>query len=163
MDTEALLAESLGDNFYRFDYDLNRILNVKTGKLMPRVRPCSIPVPPDELPPNRNPIADGICAQQMNGEIPIFRLAEIIKSVCVVREVAVSKLLSGVRTRKVATARQMVFYLARNHTSLSLPCIARHLNRECHSTVVHGWKQISKNMETHAGTIAKIMALLKEE
>lgn len=158
---ETFMAESLGENFFRFDFDSNRILNVRTGKLMPRVRRGTIEIPIVPIS-NRTPMADAILVDQMDGVLKIYSVEKIIKVVCTVFGVTKTDILSDGRAKKIATARKMAFYILRENTKLSLPSIARLMHRECHSTVVHGCKYVAQNEPAHKVTISKIRHQLEQ-
>src|SRR3954452_13012195 len=68
------------------------------------------------------------------------------------------RLLARDRSPKVAMARQIAMYLARELTDVSLPEIGRGFGRD-HSTVVHAHKRIAANIAadgTLAGTVDKL-------
>jgi hypothetical protein len=54
----------------------------------------------------------------------------------------VAELVSERRARRIARPRQVVMYLARKHTKLSLPRIGRGLGFRDHTTVMHGANKI---------------------
>ena len=61
--------------------------------------------------------------------------------------VDVSSILGRGRRAEVATARQMVMYLASRHTDLSTPRIGNLLGGRSHATVLHGIDVIEDNEE----------------
>jgi len=68
---------------------------------------------------------------------PPAPLKKIISGVSEMSGVSVAELLGERRTRRVAAARRLVYWLARELTHHSFPTIGRLLNRDS-STVVHG-------------------------
>jgi chromosomal replication initiator protein len=57
----------------------------------------------------------------------------------------VEDLLSPRRTAKLARARQLAMYLARDLTDLSLPAIAAAFNRRDHTTVLHAIRRVERS------------------
>lgn len=68
--------------------------------------------------------------------------------------------LSPTRKQPFAFVRQVVMYLMRKCTDFSFPAIARFLNREDHTTVIHGFQQIQKRMRADTDLVAEINYLL---
>ena len=68
------------------------------------------------------------------GGIPV-RICAIMDLVCLTTGVEVEQLAGQNRHRRVALARALVAWLARQHTSMSFPEIARALGRTSHSSV----------------------------
>jgi len=60
--------------------------------------------------------------------------------------IAKKLLLSSNRTKKVAFARQIAMYLAREHTNLSLAQIGQELGSRDHSTVIYACEKIRREM-----------------
>jgi hypothetical protein len=58
------------------------------------------------------------------------------------RDVDILDMMSARRTAHVARARQIVMYLAKRFTLLSLPAIGRHLAGKDHTTILHGVRKI---------------------
>jgi chromosomal replication initiator protein len=69
----------------------------------------------------------------------------IQEAVCAVLHLSRDELLSNRRTPRIARARQLAMYLARELTSQSLVQIAREFNRD-HSTVLHAIRRIGANL-----------------
>jgi chromosomal replication initiator protein len=78
-------------------------------------------------------------------------VSAIQQAVSLVFEVPPDELLSARRTPRVARARQVAMYLARELTSLSLAQIAREFNRD-HSTVLHAIRSVSQRLEPGSET-----------
>ncbi len=66
-----------------------------------------------------------------------------------------SELLSSRRTPRVARARQLAMYVAREMTELSLAQIAREFDRD-HSTVLHAIRSVSQRLEPGSETATAI-------
>ena len=81
------------------------------------------------------------------GEPP--SVATIQAAVCSVLEVTRDDVLSTKRTAKVARARQVAMFLARDLTSLSLADIAREFNRD-HTTILHAVRSVDGRRQADA-------------
>jgi chromosomal replication initiator protein len=79
-------------------------------------------------------------------------IAAIQEAVAGVLEVPREELLSARRTPRVARARQLAMYLARDLTSLSLAQIAREFDRD-HSTVLHAVRSVRSRLEPGSETV----------
>jgi chromosomal replication initiator protein len=66
------------------------------------------------------------------------------------------RLKSRQRTIPVVRPRQIVMYLAKEHTKLSLPQIGTQLAGLDHTTVLHGVRRIRELMETDAQLAAEV-------
>ena len=55
---------------------------------------------------------------------------------------------SSKRTRSIAFPRQIAMYLSRKLTDLSLPKIGKQFGGRDHTTIIHGYEKISKQMKT---------------
>ena len=73
-------------------------------------------------------------------------VAAIQEAVASVLGVPRAELVSARRTPRIARARQLAMYLARELTSLSLAQIAREFDRD-HTTVLHAIRSVSKRLE----------------
>jgi chromosomal replication initiator protein len=78
-------------------------------------------------------------------------LEAIQDAVCAVTGLAREQLLSSSRSPRIARARQLAMYLARELTSLSLAEIARGFNRD-HTTVLHAIRAVSTRLEPGSET-----------
>ena len=72
--------------------------------------------------------------QAASGGLPI-RIGAIMDAVCASTGVLAEELVGQSKHRRVALARALVAWLARQHTSMSFPEIARTLRRNSHSSV----------------------------
>jgi chromosomal replication initiator protein len=86
------------------------------------------------------------------GVISSFTLPEIIRQVCEAFGISADMLNSKSRKQEYVHARNAIFYLARQHTGLSLQEIGRRFNRT-HSTVIKGITSFEREIsrQTHAG------------
>ena len=57
------------------------------------------------------------------------------------------ELLSARRSRSLARPRQIAMYLAKQHTTSSLPDIGRKFSNRDHTTVIHAVKKIEELMK----------------
>jgi chromosomal replication initiator protein len=74
-------------------------------------------------------------------------IGEILSAVSTYYEVPVAELLGQRRTREIAVARQIVMYLARELTTMSLPQIGQALGGRDHTTVMHGCDKMAALFE----------------
>ena len=65
----------------------------------------------------------------------------IIEETCREFKVTTEELLGNKRNARIVTARQVVFYLTRKHTDMTLKEVGTQLNRH-HSTVIHGVESV---------------------
>jgi chromosomal replication initiator protein len=80
----------------------------------------------------------------------------IIKMVCRYYGIDVNHLAAKQRTLLLVRPRQIVMYLAKEHTHLSLPQIATRLDRMDHTTVLYGVRRIKQLMETDIRLAAEV-------
>jgi chromosomal replication initiator protein len=85
------------------------------------------------------------------GEASAPTVSAIQDAVASVLGVPRADLLSARRTPRIARARQLAMYLARELTPLSLSQIAREFDRD-HSTVLHAIRAVSKRLEPGSET-----------
>lgn len=71
----------------------------------------------------------------------------ILNSVSSMFDVKVSELRGSSRERKIAFPRQVAMYLAKEMMSDSLMKVASSFGGKKHSTVIHAWKKVSKQVE----------------
>jgi chromosomal replication initiator protein len=87
----------------------------------------------------------------------VVTLSKIISVVCKSYRVTEGKLLSHDRgIARVSEARQVVAYLERKHTDLSLNEIAIHLGGRDHSTVAHAVRAVERKMAEVDGFAARM-------
>ncbi len=71
----------------------------------------------------------------------------------------IEDLTAADRTRSVATARQVAMYICRTMTELSLPKIGKIFGGRDHSTVLHAYQKIEKQMSEHQTTFNQVSEL----
>ncbi len=74
-------------------------------------------------------------------------LAQILAVTATYHQLSLDEMLSKRRTKEVVRARQIAMYLAREETEASFPQIGAALGGRNHSTVLHGYQKIAKNVE----------------
>lgn len=77
---------------------------------------------------------------------PVLSIKTISTLVCDYLKVSLQLLLSANKTKKVAFARMVVMYLAREFTNHSLAQIGSELGDRDHSTVIYAYNKISKEI-----------------
>ncbi len=88
---------------------------------------------------------------------------EIIKEVvCKHFNISVADMNSKKRTRNIAYPRQIAMFITRELTDLSLPKIGEEFGGRDHSTVIHAYNKIEKDMEKHTSLKIKINNFKKE-
>ncbi len=92
--------------------------------------------------------------------------AEMIqKSVADFFNITIADLKAKSRTRNIILPRQIAMYLSRHLTNLSLPEIGNVFGGKDHTTVLHSYKKIDKNIKTDLelkNTINKLITGLKQ-
>ncbi len=88
-------------------------------------------------------------------------LEAIQETVCTIHGLTREELLSPRRSPRIAHARQMAMYLARELTALSLMEIARGFDRD-HSTVLHAIRSVSDRLEPGSETAIAIHRARRE-
>lgn len=73
---------------------------------------------------------------------PRLTVRSIAKAVSHYYGIGWNDLASPRRTSKIVRARQVLIFLAREHTTLSLPQIGRHVGGRDHTTVLHSCRKI---------------------
>lgn len=77
-------------------------------------------------------------------------------------KITIADIDSKKRTQNIAFPRQIAMYLTRELTDLSLPKIGEEFGGRDHSTVIHAYNKIEKDMENDTSLKIKISNLLKE-
>ena len=72
----------------------------------------------------------------------------ILQTVATLFEVRVSDLKSDARKKEIAFARQVAMYLSKELINDALTTIASSFGGKTHSTLLHGWKKISDQLQT---------------
>jgi len=83
-----------------------------------------------------------------------YSMGEIVDAVCKVTKVDVQKLVRPLRDARVQTARELLMYIARNHTEAGLREIADRLGVRDISTVSHGVRRVEEKL-TQGSAAAK--------
>lgn len=74
----------------------------------------------------------------------------IIKGVSSVFEIKFSDLKGDSRKKNIAFARQVAMYLAKETVTDSLENLGKSFGGKSHSTLIHAWNKISKDLETNS-------------
>ncbi|MDD6920542.1 MAG: chromosomal replication initiator protein DnaA [Eubacteriales bacterium] len=86
----------------------------------------------------------------------------IKKIVCKYFDITTKDLISKKRSREIAYPRQIAMYLSRNMTDMSLPKIGKAFGNRDHTTVLHAFEKISKEMKDNESTKNCIKTLEKK-
>jgi chromosomal replication initiator protein len=89
--------------------------------------------------------------------ITVERIQELVSAHF---KVPLHLLISTKRSKEVAMARQVAMYLSRELTKNSLPDIGRQFGGKDHTTVLHGYKQIKRLVESDGQLRAEIEQLV---
>ena len=74
-------------------------------------------------------------------------IGEIINAACETTGLAIDAFTSKRRDQRAARARHLVMYLAREDAHMSYPEIGSHLGGRDHTTVLHGYRKIHREVE----------------
>ncbi len=98
-----------------------------------------------------------------DGDIPVKMLTpeEIIAAVCTEFKVDKEDVLSKKRTAEIVRSRQVIMYLCRKYTDMSLEEIGRTLNKKDHVVVMDGVNKIEKMMAADAQFSERIEHIIK--
>jgi len=94
---------------------------------------------------------------------PAPSVETIQAATCEAFDIGLEELVSAARSARLAWPRQLAMHLAREHTSESLPSIARRFGRRNHTTVMHACRRATARLEVDAkarASAARILALL---
>jgi chromosomal replication initiator protein len=89
--------------------------------------------------------------------VTIERIQEVVSAHF---KVPLQLLISSKRSKEVAMARQVAMYLSRELTKSSLPDIGKQFGGKDHTTVLHGYKQIKRLVESDGPFKAEIDQLV---
>lgn len=89
-----------------------------------------------------------------------IKVPQIIKAVAKSFNVTVKDLKGPRRTKEVALARQVAMYILREEYSYKLEEIAKFLNREDHTTVMHGIEKVKQKAMLQEGFNSQISNLI---
>jgi chromosomal replication initiator protein len=104
-------------------------------------------------------LAQGALEPSILGSRPPMTLDRITEVVAAHNQVKVSDLRSKRRNHTVSLARQIVMYLARETTDLSLDEIGDHFGGRDHSTVLYAIRRVREQVETEPAFAAGIQRL----
>lgn len=82
--------------------------------------------------------------------VPIVRLSDIESISAIFFGLTPADLHTSRKTRTIALARGLAMYLARKHTDMSFPEIARHMGNKNHTTVILATRRIQRMLEEDA-------------
>lgn len=91
-----------------------------------------------------------------------FLMLPIIESVCGLLRVTEEEILGPSRRARFVEARQVAFWLARNHTSLTYENIGEVFSNRDHTTVLHGVQNIEQRMRVDPILSQRAMYLDRE-
>ena len=97
---------------------------------------------------------------------PAASVEMIQAATCKVFGIHHEELVSADRSARLAWPRQLTMYIAREHTSESLPSIARSFGGRNHTTVMHACRRAATRLEADAearAAAARILALLHNQ
>jgi chromosomal replication initiator protein len=110
------------------------------------------------------PLAQEALAPALHQTRPAVTMEQILERVAAHFQVKPADLRSKKRTRVVSLARQVVMYLARKLTALSLEEIGQHFGGRDHSTVLYGISKVEAEIAVNprfAGEIHRLMDRLR--
>ncbi len=105
--------------------------------------------------PEHRPISCGMIdalflrEQATHARTPV-RIADIIDQVCLIMDLDTAHVAGQSRHRHIIFARALIAWLARHHTSMSFPEIARAMKRNSHSVIHNGATRIQRLLQTKA-------------
>lgn len=77
--------------------------------------------------------------------------------------IRVSDLITKVRTKDIARARQVAMFLTKNMTTMSLPSIGKRFGGRDHTTVMHAVKSINELLSSNDSEIQEDIKILKKK
>ena len=84
----------------------------------------------------------------------------IVAAVCTASEIIKPHLFSSRRTHEYASARQVLYWLAKHHTKMSLTGIGRCISGRDHATILHGIRMVDKHPALYEPLLSRVQALL---
>jgi chromosomal replication initiator protein len=84
---------------------------------------------------------------------------QIINSVAEFYDVNIEKILGSSRKKELVTPRQIIMYLIREETSASFPNIGAEVGGRDHTTVMHAWKKIIRELAVNEKLSNEISAI----
>ena len=89
-------------------------------------------------------------------------IKRVLEATATYYQLSLDDLLSRRRTQKIARARQIAMYLAREETQASLPQIGEALGGRNHSTILYGYKKIAQKLPDDAALQQDVAAIRKQ-
>ncbi len=99
-------------------------------------------------------------ATRVASEPPTIK--RVLEATATYYQLSLDDLLSKRRTQKIARARQIAMYLAREETQASLPQIGEALGGRNHSTILYGYKKIAQKLPGDAA-LQQDLAAIREQ
>lgn len=87
------------------------------------------------------------------------KVAMIKKMICSYYDITWNELISPRRSNRLVHARQVAYFIIKNHTTLSYPQIGRKFGGRDHTTVLHGVNKIKNLIETNPDVAAEVKRL----
>ena len=111
-------------------------------------------------------ITQDICENLLNGILSFspsesISVESILKSVATIFEIKISDIKGNSRLKKIALARQVAMYIAKENINDSLQKIAQSFGGKTHSTLLHAWKKITKELEKNT-TLFRQVEMIKK-
>ncbi|QDT94571.1 DnaA ATPase domain-containing protein [Gimesia aquarii] len=102
---------------------------------------------------NQEPINSQFVKQYLEGNIepPKTSISKISKAVCREFKTSLQEIRSANRSQQIVIPRQCAMFLSRELTKESLAKIADYFNRKNHSTVIHAYRQIQRDLKKSPG------------
>jgi chromosomal replication initiator protein len=94
--------------------------------------------------------AKNVLKDMVNETIKAISLEMVIQAVCDYYKVSVTELKAKKRNHNIVVPRQIAMYLARKMTRHSLPEIGNALGGRDHTTVIHSFNKIEKDINTNS-------------
>ena len=89
-------------------------------------------------------------------------IKRVLEATATYYQLSLDDLLSKRRTQKIARARQIAMYLAREETQASLPQIGEALGGRNHSTILYGYKKVAQKLPSDAALQQDVAAIRKQ-
>ena len=86
----------------------------------------------------------------------------IIKIVAEHFNVSVSDIVSKKRSQDIVYPRQLIMYLCRTLTDVALSLIGKNLGNRDHTTIIHGYEKIQKEIEENDKVRSDVEILKKK-
>jgi chromosomal replication initiator protein len=108
-------------------------------------------------PPKREP------KEPVKLQVPEYvgypRVEMIKKMICSYYDITWNELTSPRRNNRLVHARQVAYYIIKNHTTLSYPQIGRKFGGRDHTTILHGFNKIKNQILKDADLNAEVTGL----